>query len=178
MKKLSVKNVDKKGVNEYLKAGKLVSRSAFINEMADLMGESKEVAEKAYDAYNDLILQHIALEDWMYFPYATIGGYTKEPKKVTGYYSVLRNLQDPTRKGYTVAKSGFPFIIWTKEAEFYTVTHPGIYYTEWIPQKYTTKAYYFRKELGYPEIKEYEGLSEEKILEICAKADEQLYPKL
>ena len=161
----------------YIRSGSVVTEKAFVNEMADLMGEDYEIAKKAFDAYNNLILQHMALEDWIHLPFGTVGGYTKEPKKITGYYSVLQSLQDPTRKGWTVAKSGFPFIIWSKEAEFSTVTHPGIYYTEWVPQKYTTKAYYFRKELGYKEIPEYEGLSEEKILEICAKADIQLYGK-
>lgn len=161
-----------------VQSGERITKKAFIKEMAELMGESEEIAKKAYDAYNDLIFQHIALEDTVYLPYAKIGGFTKEPMKIGGFYSVLKPLQDVTRKGYTTAKSGYPFIEWTEEAKYSTITHPGIYYTEWVPQKYTTKAYNFRKELGYKEIPEFEGLKEDKILEICKNADEQLYGKL
>ena len=167
----------KRDLDKHVRSGEEISDTDFVAEMADILQISKQDARKAFDVYNDLIFQHMALEDWIIMPYGIIGGYTKEPMKVTGFYNSLKSLQDPTRKYYTVAKSGFPFVIWSCEAEYSTITHPGIYYTEWVPQKYTTKAYNFRKELGYPEIDEFKNLDEEKIQEICEKADESLYGK-
>lgn len=155
-----------------LRSGTTVSRNQFQMELADMMGCDFDTAKLACESFEDLIMQHIALEDVMSFSFGKIWGYTKEPKKVTGFYSVLKNLQE--RDGWTVAKSGTPDIEWSPEALYYTVTDPTIFY-EWPETRYTTKARAYRKDRGLPEIPEYEGLSEEEITFLCEKADAQTY---
>lgn len=161
--------------SKLIQSGEWIIPKVFIEEMAELMGEDYEMAKKAYDAYNDLVMQHIALEDHINFPYATIGGHTVDPKKLTGAYALGYQGSDITRGGYSNAKSGYPYFKWTEEALECIQTHPAIYFTEWSPQKYTTKAREFRKSAGYPEIPELVGLPEDRITKICHKADSALY---
>lgn len=156
-----------------IQSGEWITEEVFLEEIHDLTDVDEDVIRKVYDAYNDLIMQHIALEDHVNLPFATIGGHTREPRKV--YYATAMCVNDPTSGGYCNAKSGFPYFKWTQEALEATHIHPAIYFCEWVPQKYTTKAREFRKEVGYPEIPEYAGLPEEKITLICAKADKALY---
>lgn len=161
-----------------IKGGKLVKEKEFINEMTEITGHDYETCERDYNAFQELVLQHIAMEDHMHFSFGIVGGETKPPQKLNGRYSEFWNVQEETRRNYSYAKSGYPFIVWSDDAIWGNATHPAIFYLEWVPMKYTTDAYWFRKELGYPEIPEYAGMPDEKILQLCEKADIIVYGEL
>ena len=153
-------------------SGGPVPRKQFVQEVADLTGLDIDTAKRAVEVVEDLIMQHIALEDTMEFSFGKIFGYTKFPIKIGGFYSVLKKLQE--RNGWTVAKSGSPNIEWSAEAKYYTATHPTTFF-EWPEIRYTTRAREYRKSMGLPELEEFQGLSEEKIQEFCEKADAQIF---
>lgn len=157
-----------------IQAGKKISRNEFADEMADLMGVDFATGKKAMQAFEELVLQHIALEDTMDFAFGQIFGYTKEPQKIYGYYSVIRDLVG--RDSWTVAKSGYPQIYWSKEAKRYSATNPTIYF-ERPETRMTSLARAYRADRNFPEIPEFEGKTDEEILVICRMADDLLYGK-
>lgn len=154
------------------RSGVGVTRSQFVKEFSDITGLSEETSFKAVEAFEDLIMQHIALEDILHFTFGNIYGYTKIPVKITGYYSVLKKVME--KGGWTVAKSGYPGIEWSEDAKYYTATHPDAFF-EWDEIKYTSAARKYRQDRGYPEIDAYIGKTEDEIKEICAKADFQAF---
>lgn len=162
-----------------IKSGGVVRKPTFIKEIADLSGVDEQEVIKVVDAYTDCVIQHIALEDHLNLGFAIVGGRTLPPKKFKGSLNNVVISNDPTRRGYTSAKTGRPFIYWNEEVKRNgREIHPAIFYLDLVPMKYTTDAYWFRKELGYPEISEYEGLTQDKILELCSKADEIVFGTL
>lgn len=157
-----------------IQAGKKIARDEFADEMAELMGVDFATGKKAMQAFEELVLQHIALEDTMDFAFGKIFGYTKEPQKIYGYYSVIRDLVG--RDSWTVAKSGYPQIYWSNEAKRYSATNPTIYF-ERPETRMTSLARAYRADRNFPEIPEFEGKTDEEILVICRMADDLLYGK-
>ena len=110
----------------------------------------------------------IANEDELTFVWGKIYGEERAPRKISGKYaefaSVIQN------EGYAKWKRGYPKIKWSKAA-LINDSHPAREYFELPEHRYTTKAREFRQYTNTPEIPEYEGLTEEEIVELCKKAD-------
>lgn len=145
-----------------------MEKKDFIKKIAEDSDVDYKTAKKVVENLEELVLDIIAMNDKISFKFAVIGGYEKEPKKITGYYSVLKKVEK--RHGWSVAKGGTPFCEFTKEANYYQPIDPVEFFSR-VDQKYKTKARQFRKDYGIPEISEYEGLSEEQIESLCEKAD-------
>lgn len=145
-----------------------MQKREFIKKIAEDSELDYKTTKKVIENFEELMLDIIAMNDSIDLRFAIIGGYEKEPRKITGYYSVLRKVEK--RHGWTVCKSGSPFCNFTKEANYYTPIDPEEFFAR-VDQKYKTKARQFRKDYNLPEIPEYEGLSEEEIEELCVKAD-------
>lgn len=131
-----------------------------------------EVVAEIIHEFEFMIIELIANEDSIDFWFGEIGGYTKEPQKIYGYYRKFRNVR--ARDGWTLAKRGRPYIIWKNILRSHQYVDAGEYF-EMPENRYTSLARSYRDDLGLPEIPEYEGLSEEKIQELCRKADIRKY---
>lgn len=113
-------------------------------------------------------MEVIATEDSIEFSFAKIWGYTKRPWKITGRYRGFSALEK--NNFWSDAKIGQPKCEFTKEAKDYLAMHPQDYFN--MPEhRYTTLARQFRQDNNIPEIPEYQDLPEEKIIELCEKAD-------
>lgn len=134
-----------------------------------------ETVAKVLEAMEDLVFEVVALEDSVKFSFGTISGFTREPRKVSGFFSVHDTVL--SNSGWSVALMGKPKIDWSYKIKHTTPMPPREYF-ELPENRYTTKARNFRKDAGFPEIPEYEGLSEERIQQACAKADEEKYGEL
>lgn len=120
------------------------------------------------ETMEDIVMDVIATEDYINFSFAKIEGITKPPWRVTGAF---RSLKFHQRNGcWSDAKVGFPKCTFSKEAKEWLGMDPHIYF-EMPEHRYTTNARQFRKDNGIEEITEYQGLSEEKIENLCIKAD-------
>ena len=161
-----------------LRSGRLIRRKELVQEIADLTNLNEKDVAKVIEVYGDVVMQHISMEDHMNLGFGIVGGKTALPvRKTRSYQTNVPNLTD-SEKGYTNAKTGVPYIAWNDELRRGKKIHPSVIYIENVPMKYTTKAYWYRVECGYPEIPEYEGLPESRILELCAKADEIVFGKM
>lgn len=143
-------------------------KQTLYKNIAQETGVDKKDVVKVVKALEEQIMDVIASEDELSFLFGTIRGITKPPWRITGYYRVLSK---PTkRNGWTVAKGGWPEIEWSKQAKYYTPIDAKEYF-ERPENKYTSKARLFRQENDIPEISEYADLPEEKVVELCKKAD-------
>lgn len=123
---------------------------------------------KVIEAMEDEVMEIIALEDEITFSFGKIEGYTKPPWRITGAYKKLKMFQDNGHWSY--AKVGFPKCTFSKQARDYLIMDPNKYF-EMPEHRYTTNARQFRIDNELEEIPEYQGLPEEKIQELCLKAD-------
>lgn len=139
------------------------------------VGIERELAEDVFDAFNDIIMEIIATEDYVQLTWARVEGYCKEPVKIHGYYSETDTAK--ANRGWSWAKCGFPKITFTNQAKDCTVVSPEEYFNDWIENRYTTKASEFRKDAGLPEIEEYAILTESQIKKVQKLADEKRYGK-
>lgn len=128
----------------------------------------RETATAMVECLEDAVMEVIALEDEITFSFRTISGYEKEPWRITGYYSTLAKPEK--RRGWSVAKGGTPQIKWSKSAKYYQPIDPTEYFDR-PENRYTTKARQYRKDLGIPELSEYDDMTEEEIVAFCKKAD-------
>lgn len=143
-------------------------KQTFYKNIAQESGVDKKDVVKVIKAFEEQVMDIIANNDSISLLFGEIRGITKPPWRITGYYRVLSK---PTkRNGWTVAKGGWPEIEWSKQAKYYTPIDAKEYF-EWPENRYTSKARLFRQENDIPEISEYENLPEEKIVELCKKAD-------
>lgn len=130
----------------------------------------RETVDKFLDIEEDIIYEIIATCDQYKFLWGTISGYEKFPYKITGKHSELNSVK--LNGGYSNWKIGMPKISWSNLAKMCDMKKPEEYFTQpWV--KYTSFARKYRKDAGKDEIDEYKDLSEEKIQELCQKADEQ-----
>ena len=152
-----------------------MTKRQFCAELADRVGIDLKTAMALFEEHENLVMEVIATEDSINFSWGKIFGYFREPRKVHGYYAEKEGVK--ARGGWSLAKSGLPGIEWSFDAKTFTPVDPVELYCEWEEAKYTTKAREFRKDRGLPEIAEYDGLPEDMILTLCAKADEKRYGK-
>lgn len=112
-----------------------MNRSEFYRQLAYKMDTTSEKAKNFSKAFEELILEIIALEDQIQLEFGTIGGMTKEPVPATGYVKKKLNSE------WTSAKFGYPYIKWSVKA-LDCVKQPGEEYlaerglTELFKQKY------------------------------------------
>lgn len=137
---------------------------------------SKDTIEKIIEIEEDEIYMLIATNDFMQYSWGKIGGTSKAPVKISGNFT--KNSVVRANHGWSSWRvAGVPYIEWSKAAkvpEKDTAEH----YFELEPQRYSTPARQFRKDAGLPEIPEFQGLDEEKILEICKKTDDLIFSQL
>ncbi len=152
-----------------------MTKRQFCARLADDTGLDLKTITKVFEAHEDLVMEVIATEDSINFSWGKIFGYFREPRKVHGIYKDKPGVI--ARGGWSNAKSGCPGIEWSKEAKAYTPIDPTELYCDWDEAKFTTKAREYRKDRNMPEIAEYDGLPEDMILKLCAKADEKRYGK-
>lgn len=146
-----------------------MTRAQFCKEIAERSGISKETVAAVIAEEENLVYEIMATCDSIRYIWGTVSGIEKAPRRVGGMYRELDAIKK--NSGWSNWKQGYPQIKWTKVAKVCDSRPPAEYFEQ--PEKrYTSMARTFRKEAGLPEIPEYEGLSEEKILEICKKADE------
>ena len=151
----------------------LISRARFIKNIRDTLKDAGidvdyQTVAAVLRAEEKEILMVIANEKRVKFEWGSIQGMEVPPKKITGPYS-LSNLSRE-KGGFSKWKRGFPKVLWTKAALDCDNYDPGAYFSK-REHKYTSNARKYRKNKGLPEIEEFEGLSEEKIQEICEAAD-------
>jgi hypothetical protein len=102
--------------------------------------------------------------------FGSIYGTTKPSHKITGYVSMLPEIRK--QKAWSSAFLGYPMIKFSREAKNCDRVYANEFFA-WPENRYTSLARKYRQDVGDPEIPEYEGLSEEKIQELCQKADEE-----
>lgn len=146
-----------------------MTRAQFCKELAERTDIPQKTVQQVIEAEENLIYEIIATCDSFKYVWGTISGIEKPPRRIGGKYrekiGVKRNF------GWSFWKFGYPQIKWSASAKDCEVKHPQEYF-ELTEKRYTTMARTFRKDGGLPEIPEYQNLSEEKIKEICQKADE------
>ena len=146
-----------------------MTRAQFCKEIAERSGIPKDTVAAVIAEEENLVYEIMATCDSIRYIWGTISGVERVPRRIGGMYREI----DAVKKnfGWSNWKQGYPNVKWTKVAKVCDVRPPAEYF-EQTEKRYTTMARTFRKEAGLPEIPEYEGLSEEKIQEICKKADE------
>ena len=146
-----------------------MTRTQFCKEIAERSGIPRETVAAVIAEEENLVYEIMATCDSIRYIWGTISGIEKAPRRIGGMYREI----DAVKKnfGWSNWKQGYPNVKWTKVSKVCDVRPPAEYF-EQTEKRYTTMARVFRKEAGLPEIPEYDGLSEEKIQEICKKADE------
>lgn len=145
-----------------------MTKTELIKKISQKVDISRPEVRKVIDAFEDAIMEIIATEDFIELSFAKIEGYTKPPRKITGSYAGMKQFQ--ANGNWSIAKVGFPKCTFTKEAKDYLVMDTKKYF-EMPEHRYTTNAYRFRKDNNLEEIPEYKDLPQEKIDELCDKAD-------
>ena len=119
-------------------------------------------------AEEDVIFEVIASCDEFKYSWGKVRGIEKAPEKITGMFAEFDSVR--AIGGWSNWKIGLPEIEWSKQALDYELHPPSVYFS--LPaNKYTTNARKFRQENKLPEIPEYQKLSEDKIKQMCKKAD-------
>lgn len=142
-----------------------------IRDDVDIEVVDAKVVRRIMMAYEDLLMYIVATNDnYQLGQLGKLEGVTKHPWRITRYWSQFTAVEE--KHGYSDAKMGTPKITWTKDAT--NVLHiPASEFYAMPEHRYTTKARKYRQDAGLPEIPEFMGLSEEKILEIMEKADKE-----
>ena len=147
----------------------IITKADFVRTVAKNLDMKQKDVKAVLNEIEDTILDIISVDDSICLKFGTISGYTKAPWRVTGYYRILNKTEG--RNGWTVAKAGTPKIKWSQEAKYYQPIDPFEYF-ERPENRYTTKARQFRKDQGLPELSEFDGMTEEEIVDFCERADE------
>ena len=146
-----------------------MTRIQFCKEIAARSGVPRATVEAVIAEEENLVYEIMATCDFIKYIWGTISGEEKHPRRVGGKYREIQAVRE--NGGWSNWKIGYPTVKWTRAAKVCDIRKPKEYF-EQFDKRYTTKARLFRKEAELPEIPEFEGLSEEKIMEICKKADE------
>ncbi len=147
-----------------------MTRFRLIKAIMEETGYDKETVANVIESLEYKILDTIAMEDQLDFVFGSIYGTTKPSHKITGYVSVLPEIQK--QKAWSSAFLGYPMIKFSREAKNCDRVYANEFFA-WPENRYTSLARKYRQDVGEPEIPEYEGLPEEKIQELCQKADEE-----
>ena len=144
-----------------------VTRNDFVKMvMRNAGGTDKKEAEKYVEAFEDACLEVIARKQLVKLSFGTIYGIFKAPWRITGKFKAEHNVK--ARRGWSDAKHGQPNIIWSILAKDSDTVDPEEYFS-WPENRYTKLAYQYRKDMDLPEIPEFEGMTEEEILNQCAE---------
>lgn len=87
-----------------------MNKSEFYHQLAYRTDTTPNKAKLFVKAFEEQILEIIALEDKIQLEFGTIGGMTKEPVPARGY------VRDTLNNEWTNAKFGYPYIKWSKKA--------------------------------------------------------------
>lgn len=136
---------------------------------------SRDTISAVLEIEADEVYMIIANEDRINFSWGTIYGEERPPKRVGGKYAEYQTVIE--NHGYSSWKRGFPRVRWSKAA-LIDDAHSAQEYFELPEHRYTTKAREFRKVAKLPEIPEYEGMTEEEIVNMCKKADKMEFDGL
>lgn len=147
-----------------------MKRSEFFKEVGRRTGLSEKTVKKVFEECENMIMEIFATNDYLYTEFGKIEGEIVPPIKVQGFYSVLDKVVE--RRGWSCAKSGKPKITFNKKAKLSYCVAPEDFFNS-PEERLTTLAREYRKDVGLPEIPEYEGLSESKIRELCKKVDKE-----
>ena len=147
-----------------------MTRFRLIKAIMEETGYDKETVSNVIESLEYKILDTIAMEDQLDFVFGSIYGITKPSHKITGYVSMLPEIRK--QKAWSSAFLGYPMIKFSREAKNCDRVYANEFFA-WPENRYTSLARNYRQDVGDPEIPEYEGLSEEKIQELCKKADEE-----
>lgn len=145
-----------------------MTRNQLVKSIVEETGYDKELVANVIESLEYKVLDAIAVEDEVQFAFGKFWGDTKDPQKITGFYTRFKEVRD--LEGWSQAKLGYPFFKFSKQATFCLKVRPREYF-EQPENRYTSLARKFRKDLGIPEIAEYKDLPEEKIEELCKAAD-------
>lgn len=145
-----------------------MTRNQLVKSIVEETGYDKELVANVIESMEYKVLDAIAIEDEVQFAFGKFWGETKDPYRVTGFYSTFKKIQD--LEGWSQAKLGFPHFKFSRQATYCLKIRPREYF-EQPENRYTSLARKFRKDLGIPEIEEYKDLPEEKIEELCKAAD-------
>lgn len=129
----------------------------------------KEVVSAVLNIEEDEVYMAVARNLAIKYLWGIIYGTEAPPRRLAG--SVLRNKSVLDNNKYSHWKVGVPKIKWSKAMLECEERDAGEYF-ELKEHRYTSAARMYRKAFGLPEIPEYDGLSDEKITELCKKADE------
>ena len=146
-----------------------MTRAQFCKEIAERSGIPKDTVAAVIAEEENLVYEIMATCDSIRYIWGTISGVEKAPRRIGGMYREIEAVKK--NSGWSNWKQGYPQVKWTKVSKVCDSRPPAEYF-EQAEKRYTTMARTFRKEAGLPEIPEYKGLSEEKIQEICKRADE------
>lgn len=92
-------------------------RSDFIKELASKLNSDVDTTKNFLENMEELVLEVMALNDFVPFKFAKIGGRIKEPYRMSGFYRVLD--RPMKNHGWTVAKGGSPYCEFTSVAKYY-----------------------------------------------------------
>lgn len=145
-----------------------MTRAQFCKEIAERSGVPKDTVAAVIAQEEHLVYEIMATCDSIKYVWGTIMGVEKAPTRISGMYTEIDAIK--RNSGWSNWKRGYPKVKWTRAARVCDTRPPADYF-EQTQARYTSLARQFRKDAGLPEIAEFEGLSEEKIQEICKKAD-------
>lgn len=129
----------------------------------------KKVIKEILRIESDEIYMVIATCDSYKYSWGKVYGIEKPPMRISGKYAELKTVID--NYGYSSWKLGYPKVKWAPQTKVCNIKPPEEYF-EQPSIRYTTAARNFRKQAGFPELPEFDGLTEKKIKAICKKADD------
>ena len=145
-----------------------MTRNQLVKSIVEETGYDKEMVANVLESFEYKVMDAIATEDTLQFAFGKFWGETKDPYKITGFYSTFEKIR--ALEGWSQAKLGYPHFKFSKQALICLKVRPREYF-EQPENRYTSLARKFRKDLNIPEIAEYKDLPEEKIEELCKQAD-------
>ena len=145
-----------------------MTRNQLVKSIVEETGYDKEMVANVLESFEYKVMDAIATEDTLQFAFGKFWGETKDPYKITGFYSTFEKIR--ALEGWSQAKLGYPHFKFSKQALICLKVRPREYF-EQPENRYTSLARKFRKDLNIPEIAEYKDLPEDKIEELCKQAD-------
>lgn len=152
-----------------------MTRNQLVKSIVEETGYEKDMVANVIESFEYKVMDAIATEDSLQFAFGKFWGETKDPYKITGFYSTFEKIR--ALEGWSQAKIGYPHFKFSKQALICLKVRPREYF-EQPENRYTSLARKFRKDLNIPEIEEYKDLPEDKIEELCKQADIQRHGEI
>lgn len=139
-------------------------KSEFIKEIAERCDLTKDKSAEVFQAFDDLINEVIATNDFVTFEFGTIEGKVSPPKELKGH---IINEEKAKANGYwSNCRFGFPKITWSGDTRWCTIVRPKEWF-EYVENRYSEEAKKFRERNSLPEI----DLNNEDITQIIRMPD-------